>query len=217
MTTHLFTKWLQWGDYIKCRHYLLRLWILSAGHDTWVLAISQMSAEVRRSYFNTLTLCSHLSRSLSFTYAIYPCLWVSLQAGPSACPSPSPLIPKTLTCLCPTSVTAPKAYLSSRTYLPLPHLSQGLLGPFWLSGLSFLPVTDHLHLYPLEGPTLHLPSCSQLASLLPTHFFGNTAELLAPQKLWWILYFPQFIPKARLSSSSAFPPSKMFSNFISQF
>ena len=40
--------------------YLARLWILRARHDAWVLAVSQVSAEVRDTYSSTLTHSCHL-------------------------------------------------------------------------------------------------------------------------------------------------------------
>lgn len=108
--------------------FLSDLWILSV--ETWVSAVSPTSTEVRDSYFNTWTLSGHLSRSLSFTNAIHPRLWVVLQAGPFACTrSHDRLFPRWSSCLSPILATAPKSHLSHETETPLPLLSQGRLAP----------------------------------------------------------------------------------------
>lgn len=52
------------------------------------MILSPMSAWARDSYSNTLTPCSHLWSSLSFTNAIYFHLLAVLQGGPSVCDLP---------------------------------------------------------------------------------------------------------------------------------
>lgn len=124
-----------------------------------------------------------------------------------------PLFSKWSSCLSPTFAMAPKSYLFYETELPLPLFDQGLLD-LHLAVLALWLQWQTVSIFiSWNGPKLHLPCCSQLASL-----FLPTLSFWLLEKLQWILSFPLIHPlEPGYQLALPFLPSEMFSDFIFQF